>query len=142
MWDIQRVWQYFNIDILSRIQKPKLSLDIERIIYSSADISLNIHERQQKRFWWDCNERLFKIPACWWFQITDDVACIHKYLEDGKEIVIAKDKDDRFAKIDYYMSHPEERAKIAEAGRKRVLKDHTYNNRVEQILNIYYWNHD
>jgi spore maturation protein CgeB len=36
------------------------------------------------------------------------------------------------------MSHPEERRRIAEAGRKRVLQDHTYHNRVQQILDIYY----
>lgn len=86
----------------------------------------------------DCNERTFKIPAFWWFQIVDDVSCIRKYFKEWEEIIIAKDKRDWFDKIEYYIHNPEEREKIIEAWKKRVLAEHTYNNRVEQIINIYY----
>jgi spore maturation protein CgeB len=132
----QKVGQYFNISYVKSFQKPKLDLEDERKIYSSSTISINIHENYQRKFGGDCNERTFKIPLCEGFEITDDVACIRKYFMEGKEIIIAKDKNDWFDKIDYYIKNPKKRIPIIEAGRKRVLKEHTYHNRVNQLIAI------
>jgi spore maturation protein CgeB len=133
----QKVGQYFNIPYLRSLQKPKLELEDERRIYTSSLISINIHEEYQRKFGGDCNERTFKVPACGGFEITDDVACIRKYFKEDEEIIIAKNKDDWFQKIEYYIKNPEKRLTIIEAGRKRVLADHTYHNRVRQIINIF-----
>lgn len=134
---IQKVGQYFNIPIIKSIKKPKLELEDERKIYSSSIISINVHEDYQRKFGLECNERTFKIPLCGGFEISDNVACIRKYLRDGKEIVIAKDKDDWFDKIDYYMKNQNKRLPIIEAGRKKVLNEHTYHNRVNQMIHIF-----
>ena len=134
---VQRGGQYFNLPILKSIRKPKLALADEAQIYNSSTISINIHEEHQREFGGDCNERTFKIPLCGGFEVVDDVACIKKYFVGGKEIVIAKNKYDWFEKIDYYIKNPEERTAIIEAGRERVLRDHTYHNRAEQIINLY-----
>jgi spore maturation protein CgeB len=58
-------------------------------------------------------------------------------LKDGEEIIMTKDSKDWFDKIDYYMKNPEKRLPIIEAGRKKVLENHTYHNRVNQIFDIY-----
>jgi spore maturation protein CgeB len=134
---IQRGGQYINVPYLRSLVKPKLELEDEAKIYKSSIISINIHEDHQRNFGGDCNERTFKIPFCGGFEITDDVACIRKYFKDGEEIVIANSQKDWFDKIDYYMKYPEERVSIIEAGRKRVLSDHLYHNRVGQIIDIY-----
>lgn len=134
---VQKGGQFFNIPVLRSIRKPKLQLEDERRIYSSSLVSINIHEEYQKRFGGDSNERTFKIPACGGFEITDDVACIRDIFVDGKEIVIAKNKKDWFDKINYYIQHPDKRLPIIAAGRKKVLKYHTYHNRVDQIINLY-----
>jgi spore maturation protein CgeB len=132
----QKVGQYFNIHGLRTLLKPKLELMDEARIYSSSKICINVHEQYQKDFGGDCNERTFKIPLCGGFEITDNVSAIRKYFRED-EIVIAVDKKDWFEKIDFYMRLPEQRAKIAEKGKRRVLSDHTYHNRVIQIINIY-----
>lgn len=137
LWRIQKAWQYFNIPLIRSIRKPKLQLSDEYDIYKTTKISINVHEDYQKKYGWDCNERTFKILACGWFEITDDVSCIHKYLKDWEEIIIAKNKQDRFEKIEYYMNHPKERENISLAWQKKVMENHTYHNRVKQILNIY-----
>lgn len=134
---VQRGGQYFNLPILKSIRKPKLALEDEAQIYNSSTISINIHEQHQRDFGGDCNERTFKIPLCGGFEITDDVDCIRKYFVEDKEIVIAKDKKDWFNKIDYFIKNPKERITIIEAGKQRVLKDHTYHNRAQQIIDIY-----
>lgn len=129
-----KVGQYYNIKSLAAIQKPKLQLTDEADIYVSSQISINVHEDYQKKFGGDCNERTFKIPFCGGFEITDNVACIGDYLKDGVEVVIAKNKDDWYDKINYFLTHPAQRGKIIAAGKRRVEKEHTYHNRVEQII--------
>lgn len=131
---LQKFGQYFNISFLQTIRKPTLDLSDERKIYASSIISLNIHESYQRQFGGDCNERTFKIPACGGFEIVDDVACIRKYFRDGEEIIIANDIQDWFDKIAYYIKNPEKRLSIIEAGRTKVLREHTYHNRVQQII--------
>jgi spore maturation protein CgeB len=135
--NVQRLGQYFNIPILKNAQRPPLKLSDERKVYSSSTISINFHEDYQKRFGKDCSERTFKIPASGGFEIVDDVKCIGKYFVPNKEIVIAKNKKDWFEKIHYYLKNPEKRQPIIKAGKKRALKDHTYNNRVRNLLKIY-----
>ena len=133
---IQKFGQYYNISHLSSIRKPSLHISDESKIYSSSRICINVHEDYQRKFGGDCNERTFKIPICGGFEITDDVACIRKYFKAGEEIIIAENRKDWFEKIDFYMNNPDERVPIIEAGRNRVLTEHTYHNRAEQLINI------
>jgi len=133
---VGRGGQYLNLPYFKSFRKPKLNLADERKIYSSSIISVNIHETYQKKFGGDCNERTFKVPLAGGFEITDNVECIKKYFVEDREIIIAKDKKDWFDKIDYYIRNPEKRLKIIEAGRKKVLQDHTYKHRVKQLINI------
>jgi hypothetical protein len=133
----QKVGQYFNIPFVKSIRKPKLKLEDEGSIYASSTISINVHEDYQRKFGGDCNERTFKIPFCNGFEITDDVACIHKYFKVGEEIVVAENKQDWFDKIHYYIKNPDKRLEIMAKGKARVEKEHTYHNRVEQIIEIY-----
>jgi len=131
---IQKAGQYFNIKPLIGIRKVPLLAD--RKVYSSSTISLNIHENHQRKFGSDFNERTFKIPASGGFEICDNVKVIRKYFNED-ELVVAENTADWFEKIDYYIRNPEKRIPIIEAGRRKVLREHTYHNRVKQIIQIY-----
>ena len=133
---IQKAGQYFNIPVLKTIQKPKLQLNDEAKIYRTAKISINVHEDYQKQFGGDCNERTFKIPLCEGLEITDDVACIAKYFVTDKEMIIARNQQDWFEKIDYYLKNPEAAKKIIAAGKARVLNEHTYVHRAQQLIDL------
>lgn len=133
---VQRAGQYFNIKFLAKIRKPKLALEDEAQIYASSSVSINVHEKYQRTLGGDCNERTFKIPLCGGFEIVDNVACIKRYFECGKELIIAENSADWVDKVKHYLHHPEERLPIIEAGRQRVLRDHTYHNRAKQIISI------
>lgn len=135
--NVQKVGQYFNVPVLKTIRKPKLELMDEFDIYASSKLCVNIHEDYQRKYGGDCNERTFKILASGCLEVTDNVACIKKYFKPDKEIVIAKDKEDWFDKIDFYLKNPEHAKKIAEAGRKRALSEHTYHNRAQSFLNYH-----
>lgn len=133
---IQRIGQYFNLPGLRSLRKPKLQLEDEAKIYSSSIISINIHEEYQRRYGGDCNERTFKIPLCGGFEIVDNVACIRRYFVPSTELVIADSNEDWLEKVHYYLRNPDERFSIIEAGRQRVLQEHTYHHRVEQMISI------
>ena len=133
---VQRAGQYFNIKPLATIRKPKLALEDEARIYASSAVSINVHEEYQRTYGGDCNERTFKIPLCGGFEVVDNVACIKRYFESGKELVIAENSGEWVKAVQHYLRHPEERQPIIEAGRRRVLRDHTYHNRAEQIMAI------
>lgn len=134
---INKAGWYFNIPLLKNIQKPFLKLEDERKIYSSSVISINIHEKYQLEMGGECNERTFKIPLCGGFEVCDNVACIKKYFKIGSELIIAKNKKEFLEMVEYYYRNPEKRIPIIEAGRKRVLADHTYHNRAKRLIEIY-----
>lgn len=133
---VQRFGQFFNIECLASIRKPRLSLADEGAVYTSSLVCINVHEAYQKKFGGDCNERTFKIPLCGGFQIVDNVSCISKYLRPGKEVVIGETENDWLEKVRYYIANPNERLAIIEAGRERVLRDHTYHNRAQHMLDL------
>lgn len=133
---LQRVGQYFNLPGLRTLQRPALRLEDEGTIYASSLVSVNVHEWHQVEYGGDCNERTFKIPLAGGFQLVDQVACIARYLEPDKEVVIARDPDDWFDKFDFYVGNPDARLPIIEAGKRRVLAEHTYHERAQRMLRI------
>lgn len=80
------------------------------------------------------NCRLFEIAGSGGFQIAEYRKEIPEYFEPDKEIVLYKSVDELKEKVDYYLKHPEERWKIAKAGRERALKEHTWEHRVRYLL--------
>ncbi len=133
---LMKVGQYYNIPGLRSFKKNNVTFEQEQKILRSSTVCLNVHEDYQKEFG-DFNDRTFKIPAYGGFEVTDNVPTIGKYLKDGEEIVIAKDGDDWFEKIEYFIRHPQKRLSIIEAGRRKVLEKHTYHNRVKELIDLY-----
>lgn len=79
------------------------------------------------------SDRIYKIMAAGGFLLTDDWE--GRQFEDGKDLVIYKDKDDLKEKIKYYLSHDKERNKIAKTGHKSVQK-YTRDNWAKTILEV------
>lgn len=132
--DVQRFGQLFNIKFLKGIRQ--LPVVTDRKVYSSTTVNLNIHGDFQVKYGSDINERTYKIMASGGFQVCDNVKILRKYFTED-ELVIGNNDTDYLDKIDYYLKHPNRRNAIIKSGRKKVLKYHTYGNRVKQIVNLY-----
>lgn len=111
-------------------------------IFCASDINLNLHSSTERDgvepngdF---VNPRTFELAACGAFQLVDERTLLAECFEAGKEIVTFSSLPDLVAKVEHYKSRPEERAAIAAAGRARVLRDHTYDRRIEQMLSVVY----
>ncbi len=99
--------------------------------YRSAKIVLNIHHAQMRE---GPNMRTFEIPAAGAFQLTDFKARMPELFEVGTELATYQDADDAAASIERYLNDESARRAIAEAGKRRVERDHTYAVRMRQLI--------
>jgi spore maturation protein CgeB len=82
------------------------------------------------------NLRAFELAACGVFQLLQRVPSVEEFFIVGKEIVCFDTKEEMLDKIRFYLAHDEERRRTAAAARERVLRDHTWANRVRQMVRL------
>jgi len=78
--------------------------------------------------------RNFEIPVQGGFQLTDYVPTIEEYFYIGKEVVCYRDIDEAELLINYYLKHQEEREIIKLSGVEKARKEHTFKNRIIEIM--------
>jgi len=97
----------------------------------AAKIGLNFHvDHRAGELDRGLNLRAFELAACGVFQLLQRVPGVGEFFEEGKEIVCFDTKEEMLDKIRYYLAHESERQQIAEAARKRVLREHTWGQRI------------
>lgn len=82
----------------------------------------------------DINMRVFETLGTGSFLLTNDIPTLHELFTDGVHLVTYSSMDDMVEKAKYYLSHDDERERIANAGYEEVMARHTFRNRVEQVL--------
>ncbi len=82
----------------------------------------------------DVNMRVFEAMASGALLITDEADGLEDLFKDGKHLVVYHDDSELCELIEEYLRDDEKRTKIAEAGCRYVLKHHTYDIRLEQML--------
>lgn len=82
------------------------------------------------------NPRVFEIAACGGFQLCDPAIGLDRFFAIDREIPVYRDLKELRAQIAYYLARPEARREIAEASRERVLREHTYAHRAQQMLDL------
>ncbi len=81
------------------------------------------------------NERPFHALACARLIVTDRVGHgLEDLFRNGEHLALYDSDEECLALIDHYLRHPEERQRVAEAGRREVLARHTPVQRVQAIL--------
>lgn len=118
-----------------RLRRPPLSYFDERVLYSSARISLNFHLDFQARLGADLNERTFRIPACGGFELCDWNQAVRAFFS-ADEVVMAEGPEDWLAKVDHLLHADSERERVRRAGLEKVLAQHTYHHRVAAVLQM------
>jgi spore maturation protein CgeB len=97
------------------------------MVYNSSRINLNIHT------WFGVgsamNLRLFEVPCAGAFLLTDWVDEINGSFVENEHIACYRNVAELKERLDYFLAHETERARIAAAGRAHVLASHTYRSR-------------
>ena len=101
---------------------------------AQSRITLNIHIDQAGPY--AANMRLFEATGVGTLLITDWKENLHEMLEPGKEVVTYRTPEECTELIQYYLEHDEERKAIARAGQERTLRQHTYYQRMQELVNI------
>ena len=97
----------------------------------AAKIGLNFHvDHKAGELDRGLNLRAFELAACGVFQLLQRVPSVGEFFEEGKEIVCFDTKEEMLEKIRYYLAHEDKRRQIAEAARQRVLREHTWAQRI------------
>ena len=80
------------------------------------------------------NQRVFDVPACGAFLLTDYRAQMERLFTPGKEVAVYAHPDEIPELVRHYLAHRAEREAISRAARQRVLAEHTYVARMGELL--------
>jgi spore maturation protein CgeB len=78
--------------------------------------------------------RNFEVPGCGGFLLTERVPHLERYFQLGEEVAVFDDADDLIEQVDHWLAHEPERRRVADAGYRRVMDEHTYDHRFEAIF--------
>ncbi|MEK6828750.1 MAG: glycosyltransferase [Nanoarchaeota archaeon] len=123
--------------ILSTYQGTAWGIDMYKILAQSK-IVINRHVIKHESFSskYADNVRLYESTGMGCLLITDWKKNLGELFEIGKEVETYRTLDELVEKVRYYLTHDKEREKIAQAGQKRTLRDHTYEERSKKLSEI------
>ncbi|MBP2673625.1 MAG: hypothetical protein H6Q84_465 [Deltaproteobacteria bacterium] len=122
------------------VRRGGARVDTEDIvkIFNASRININLHSSSYHEgvnpdgdF---VNPRTFEIAACGGFQLVDRRSGLAGFFRIGEEVACFDGLEELRGKISHYLAHPEEREAVAERGRRRALRDHTYERRMETMI--------
>jgi len=117
-----------------------IDADEEKKILQRAKIALNVHSSlnsdKMLHLGDFLNPRVFTIAACGAFQIVDEQEPLHEVFEIGEEVAVYHDLNSLKRQVSYFLDNKEERLKMAKHALIRVLKEHTYKHRMEEMMRI------
>ena len=99
--------------------------------YPLSEINFNCTSKQMKGA---VNQRIFDVPAAGAFVLTDWRDQMDQLFEPGKEIAFYREPAEAPELLRRYLAHPAERQAVVAAARKRVLAEHTWEHRLQQLL--------
>ena len=113
-------------DIPEIYRKSRLSLN-----FSDSGLHLTGVRLKRSR---QIKARVFEVPGAGGALLTQTANGLSDYFRVGEEIDTFDRLDDLAAKITAYLSNPTARDRMATAGHKRIIAEHTYDRRFRNLL--------
>ncbi|NDV19141.1 glycosyltransferase [Pseudodesulfovibrio sp. JC047] len=108
-------------------------------IFNATTINLNLHSSVQAESLVTggdfVNPRTFELAACGAFQLVDTRSLLGEAFENN-ELATFNSIKELTDKIDLFLNDPAARTQFAMRGRARVLKDHTYVQRMRTLIDF------
>lgn len=99
--------------------------------YPATRINFNCTSQQMKGA---VNQRVFDVPVCGGFLLTDHRRQMESLFEPGREIVCYQEPGEIPDLVRHYLRRDGERARITAAARSRILAEHTYDLRLKSLV--------
>lgn len=104
------------------------------LVFKRSRINLNISLRSIKS---GIPQRAFDIMGSGGFLLSNYQNDFLDFFTPGEDFEFYESKEDLLSKIDYYLSHEDERRAIASNGHNKLAAAHTYRHRVREMLQNY-----
>ena len=102
-------------------------------VFQASRINLNITMRPIET---GLSLRVWDVLGCGGFLLTNYQAELPSYFEIGKDLDAYESQEELMEKVQYYLSHEEERVEIAIHGYEKTARLHSYENRLAEMLRI------
>ncbi|MGK7346388.1 MAG: glycosyltransferase family protein [Candidatus Nitrospinota bacterium M3_3B_026] len=102
-------------------------------VYRATKVNLNVSNAQLLR---SVNQRVFDVPACGSFLLTDGPEAVSEILTPGGSVETYRDMDELAAKAAFYLENGQERERIAKNGADVISSRHTYAHRALELLRL------
>ncbi len=114
-----------------------LSMDDYVRAYAGASVAINVH-RQSPASSREVgtNQRLFEVAAIGVPQVTGDRGDLAQHFEPGAEVLVYHDALELRALVRDVLESGQEAQPIAEAARRRALRDHTHMHRMRALIDV------
>ncbi len=117
--------------VMSKLSMGKIPQEDVPVLYSSAKINLNC--TAQDCVDWDViTLRTYEVLACQGFLITDRTPVAEQTMDDC--MVFTDGGQDLAEKIDFYLSHEQEKNLIARKGYEYVIRHATIQQRMKELV--------
>ncbi|RMF77340.1 MAG: hypothetical protein D6737_17960 [Chloroflexi bacterium] len=115
---------------------PYLSFSKLREYAGRSKINLCITRRAHASVYGSSSSRPFELSAMGCCIVANPYAGIEEWFEPGKELFVVHSKEEALDCYRYLLTHDDERRKVGAAARERVLKEHTFRHRAQQLVDI------
>ncbi len=99
--------------------------------YPMSKIGFNCTSRQMKGA---VNQRVFDVPACGGFVLTDHREQMEALFEPGSEIISYNDIAEIGPLLEKWLADDAGRGRVTAAARKRIMAEHTYEHRLSALV--------
>lgn len=99
--------------------------------YNACAVNFNATSRQMDK---GANQRVFDVPACGGFLLTDHKEAVEELFEVNREAVTYRSPEEIPSLVSYYLRNEDRRRAVAERARERVLREHTYCKRLGRLV--------
>ena len=133
LYGIGNPW-WLNTDKIKKFYTGKFAADHEKAnAFCGAKIALNTLYFAEIE---GVNVRAFEIAGAGGFQLLQWKPGLSDLFVLDQEVVAYHTAKELREKIDYYLAHAEERRKIAIAGKKRAWAEHSYEPRLQRLMDM------
>lgn len=115
---------------------PYLSHSKLREYVCRSKLNLVITRQAHASVYASSNGRPFELAALGACMVSSYFNGLEEWFEPGKEVIVLDSQEEATERIAWLLDHDTERERIGQAARARLLKEHTYKHRAQELIDI------
>ena len=126
----------FGIDMGNADLVGDISYSAFREFCCGSKINLNITRWSHTNVYASATARPFELAAYGACIVSQPYNGIEEWFNVGRELVVVNSEDEAVELYEWLLESDDERLQMGERARQRVLKDHTYRNRAQTVVEM------